>query len=112
MQGRAQPWNIKPYSGEGIGAFVKHLSNYSRISIIEPEDTDPSSAASWPPVAARPTNTSVVVVGWFGNEMCQEIYVNNLGQTVPKPPAGKKWRNWEDKHVTALAYADPPANFD
>ena len=44
--------------------------------------------------------------------MCEEIYVNNLGQTVPKPPAGKKWRKWEDKPVTALAYADPPANFD
>jgi hypothetical protein len=91
---------------------VKHLSNYSRILIEEPKNDEPFSEAAWPPVAARPTIASVVVIGWFGNEMCEEIYVNNLGQTVPKPPAGKKWRNREDKPVTALTYADPPANFD
>jgi hypothetical protein len=91
---------------------VKHLSNYSRIAIIEPKDTDPSSAATWPPVAARPTNTSVVVVGWFGNELCNKAYVNSSGQTVPEPPAGKKWRRGEEKPVQALTYADPPADFE
>ena len=90
MDGRADPWNIKPYPGEGIGAFVKHLSNFSRIAIEEPKDTEPFSAATWPPVTARPTNASVVVIGWFGNELCEETYVNSLGHTVPKPPAGKK----------------------
>jgi hypothetical protein len=112
MDGRANPWNIKPYPGEGIGAFVKHLSNFSRIAIEEPKDTEPFSAANWPPVMARPTNPSVVVIGWFGNELCDETYVNSLGQTVPKLPAGKKWRKGEDKPIQALTYADPPVNFE
>ena len=40
MDGRADPWCIKAYPGGGIGAFVKHLSNFSRLGLEEPEDSE------------------------------------------------------------------------
>ncbi len=109
LAGRADPWPVKAFRGEGIVAFTRYLTNYVRLGFEEPKPEDPGYSA-WPPVAARPTKSAIVIVGWFANELCTSVWKNSKGEVVPEPPAGKKWK-WEPKPVQHIAFAEPDDDF-